>query len=66
MDPEAGLLLYLKTGQMYPVPAKHLDKRGETVCLFSLLAPLLPLASGHDFIPEGLLAVPAGLLNCNL
>lgn len=23
-DPEAGLLLYLKTGQMYPVPAKHL------------------------------------------
>ena len=27
-DPEAGLLLYLKTGQMYPVPAKHLDKRG--------------------------------------
>nr|XP_023422517.1 DNA replication ATP-dependent helicase/nuclease DNA2 isoform X3 [Cavia porcellus] len=27
VDPEAGLLLYLKTGQMYPVPAKHLDKR---------------------------------------
>ncbi|XP_019480037.1 PREDICTED: DNA replication ATP-dependent helicase/nuclease DNA2 [Hipposideros armiger] len=27
-DPEAGLLLYLKTGNMYPVPAKHLDKRG--------------------------------------
>ncbi|XP_016053872.1 PREDICTED: DNA replication ATP-dependent helicase/nuclease DNA2 isoform X1 [Miniopterus natalensis] len=26
-DPEAGLLLYLKTGQMYPVPAKHLDRR---------------------------------------
>ncbi|XP_045293565.1 DNA replication ATP-dependent helicase/nuclease DNA2 isoform X1 [Leopardus geoffroyi] len=26
-DPEAGLLLYLKTGHMYPVPAKHLDKR---------------------------------------
>ncbi|KAM9197403.1 DNA replication ATP-dependent helicase/nuclease DNA2 [Dugong dugon] len=26
-DAEAGLLLYLKTGQMYPVPAKHLDKR---------------------------------------
>ncbi|XP_010984115.1 DNA replication ATP-dependent helicase/nuclease DNA2 isoform X2 [Camelus dromedarius] len=26
-DPEAGLLLYLKTGQMYPVPAHHLDKR---------------------------------------
>ncbi|XP_010604064.1 DNA replication ATP-dependent helicase/nuclease DNA2 isoform X4 [Fukomys damarensis] len=26
-DPEAGLLLYLKTGQMYPVAAKHLDKR---------------------------------------
>ncbi|KAM5236452.1 DNA replication ATP-dependent helicase/nuclease DNA2 [Ctenodactylus gundi] len=27
VDPETGLLLYLKTGQMYPVPAKHLDKR---------------------------------------
>uniref|UniRef100_A0A8C0LQQ8 DNA replication ATP-dependent helicase/nuclease DNA2 n=1 Tax=Canis lupus dingo TaxID=286419 RepID=A0A8C0LQQ8_CANLU len=26
-DPEAGLLLYLKTGNMYPVPANHLDKR---------------------------------------
>ncbi|ELK09591.1 DNA2-like helicase [Pteropus alecto] len=26
-DPEAGLLLYLRTGQMYPVPARHLDKR---------------------------------------
>ncbi|KAL0616096.1 LOW QUALITY PROTEIN: DNA replication ATP-dependent helicase/nuclease DNA2 [Plecturocebus cupreus] len=26
-DPEAGLLLYLKTGQMYPVPANHLDRR---------------------------------------
>ncbi|XP_077634800.1 DNA replication ATP-dependent helicase/nuclease DNA2 isoform X1 [Crocuta crocuta] len=26
-DPEVGLLLYLKTGHMYPVPAKHLDKR---------------------------------------
>ncbi|XP_054428672.1 DNA replication ATP-dependent helicase/nuclease DNA2 [Pteronotus mesoamericanus] len=26
-DPEAGLLLYLKTGQMYAVPANHLDKR---------------------------------------
>ncbi|XP_032697609.1 DNA replication ATP-dependent helicase/nuclease DNA2 isoform X1 [Lontra canadensis] len=26
-DPEAGLLLYLKTGHMYPVPANHLDKR---------------------------------------
>ena len=26
-DPEAGWLLYLKTGQMYPVPANHLDKR---------------------------------------
>nr|XP_055180751.1 DNA replication ATP-dependent helicase/nuclease DNA2 isoform X2 [Nyctereutes procyonoides] len=28
-DPEAGLLLYLKTGNMYPVPANHLDKRVE-------------------------------------
>ncbi|XP_066098703.1 DNA replication ATP-dependent helicase/nuclease DNA2 isoform X2 [Saccopteryx bilineata] len=26
-DPEAGLLLYLRSGQMYPVPANHLDKR---------------------------------------
>ncbi|KAM9617731.1 DNA replication ATP-dependent helicase/nuclease DNA2 [Trichechus inunguis] len=26
-DAKAGFLLYLKTGQMYPVPAKHLDKR---------------------------------------
>ncbi|XP_037660608.1 DNA replication ATP-dependent helicase/nuclease DNA2 [Choloepus didactylus] len=26
-NPEAGLLLYLKTGQMFPVPANHLDKR---------------------------------------
>uniref|UniRef100_A0A8C2VM03 DNA replication ATP-dependent helicase/nuclease n=2 Tax=Chinchilla lanigera TaxID=34839 RepID=A0A8C2VM03_CHILA len=26
-DPEAGLLLYLKTGRLHPVPAKHLDKR---------------------------------------
>ncbi|XP_036294221.1 DNA replication ATP-dependent helicase/nuclease DNA2 [Pipistrellus kuhlii] len=26
-DPEAGLLLYLRTGRMYPVPARRLDKR---------------------------------------
>nr|XP_044993688.1 DNA replication ATP-dependent helicase/nuclease DNA2 isoform X1 [Jaculus jaculus] len=26
-EPEAGFLLYLRTGQMYPVPAAHLDKR---------------------------------------
>ncbi|XP_018422579.1 PREDICTED: DNA replication ATP-dependent helicase/nuclease DNA2 [Nanorana parkeri] len=26
-DPESGLLLYLKTGTMYTVPANHLDKR---------------------------------------
>ncbi|XP_063817674.1 DNA replication ATP-dependent helicase/nuclease DNA2 isoform X2 [Pseudophryne corroboree] len=26
-DPEAGLLLYLKTGNMYTVPANHLDRR---------------------------------------
>ncbi|XP_040218108.1 DNA replication ATP-dependent helicase/nuclease DNA2 [Rana temporaria] len=26
-DPESGLLLYLKTGNMYTVPANHLDKR---------------------------------------
>ncbi|XP_027696330.1 DNA replication ATP-dependent helicase/nuclease DNA2 isoform X2 [Vombatus ursinus] len=26
-DPEAGLLLYLRTGTMYPVPARRLDRR---------------------------------------
>uniref|UniRef100_G3W9L7 DNA replication ATP-dependent helicase/nuclease n=1 Tax=Sarcophilus harrisii TaxID=9305 RepID=G3W9L7_SARHA len=26
-DPEAGWLLYLQTGNMYPVPANHLDRR---------------------------------------
>ncbi|XP_068927588.1 DNA replication ATP-dependent helicase/nuclease DNA2 [Petaurus breviceps papuanus] len=26
-DPEAGLLLYLRTGTMYPVPASRLDRR---------------------------------------
>uniref|UniRef100_A0A8C5PYZ8 DNA replication ATP-dependent helicase/nuclease n=1 Tax=Leptobrachium leishanense TaxID=445787 RepID=A0A8C5PYZ8_9ANUR len=26
-DPEAGLLLYLKTGSMYTVPGNHLDRR---------------------------------------
>ncbi|XP_069064158.1 DNA replication ATP-dependent helicase/nuclease DNA2 isoform X1 [Pleurodeles waltl] len=27
VDPEAGFLLYLKTGTMYPVPANHMDRR---------------------------------------
>ncbi|XP_074088489.1 DNA replication ATP-dependent helicase/nuclease DNA2 isoform X2 [Macrotis lagotis] len=26
-DPESGLLLYLRTGNMYSVPARHLDRR---------------------------------------
>ncbi|MEE6488178.1 hypothetical protein FKM82_015150 [Ascaphus truei] len=26
-DPEAGFLLYLKTGTMYPVPGNHMDRR---------------------------------------
>ncbi|XP_059803256.1 DNA replication ATP-dependent helicase/nuclease DNA2 isoform X1 [Hypanus sabinus] len=26
-DPEAGFLLYLKTGAMYPVPGNHMDRR---------------------------------------
>uniref|UniRef100_M3YL63 DNA replication ATP-dependent helicase/nuclease n=1 Tax=Mustela putorius furo TaxID=9669 RepID=M3YL63_MUSPF len=37
-DPEAGLLLYLKTGHMYPVPANHLDKRGELLRLRNQMA----------------------------
>lgn len=50
-DPEAGWLLYLKTGQMYPVPAKHLDKR-ELLKLrdqlaFSLLHRVSRAASGE-------------------
>lgn len=27
-NPEAGLLLYLKTGNMHPVLAGHMDRRG--------------------------------------
>ncbi|XP_043912886.1 DNA replication ATP-dependent helicase/nuclease DNA2 [Protopterus annectens] len=26
-DPEAGFLIYLKTGNMYPVPGNHMDRR---------------------------------------
>uniref|UniRef100_H0X4A4 DNA replication ATP-dependent helicase/nuclease DNA2 n=1 Tax=Otolemur garnettii TaxID=30611 RepID=H0X4A4_OTOGA len=37
-DPEAGWLLYLKTGQMYFVPANHLDKRGELLKLRNQMA----------------------------
>ncbi|XP_040831779.1 DNA replication ATP-dependent helicase/nuclease DNA2 [Ochotona curzoniae] len=51
-DPEAGLLLYLKTGQMYPVPAKHLDKR-ELLMLrnqmaYSLFHRISKPATGKD------------------
>ncbi|KAK7806784.1 hypothetical protein U0070_026127 [Myodes glareolus] len=51
-DPEAGWLLYLKTGQMYPVPANHLDKR-ELLRLrdqlaFSLLHRVSRAASGEE------------------
>ncbi|XP_035307113.1 DNA replication ATP-dependent helicase/nuclease DNA2 [Cricetulus griseus] len=51
-DPEAGWLLYLKTGQMYPVPANRLDKR-ELLKLrdqlaFSLLHRVSRTASGEE------------------
>ncbi|KAL6038365.1 hypothetical protein STEG23_000884, partial [Scotinomys teguina] len=51
-DPEAGWLLYLKTGQMYSVPANHLDKR-ELLKLrdqlaFSLLHRVSRAASGEE------------------
>ncbi|XP_040588189.1 DNA replication ATP-dependent helicase/nuclease DNA2 [Mesocricetus auratus] len=51
-DPEAGWLLYLKTGQMYPVPANHLDKR-ELLKLrdqlaFSLLHRVSRAAPGEE------------------
>ncbi|XP_030628088.1 DNA replication ATP-dependent helicase/nuclease DNA2 [Chanos chanos] len=36
-DPEAGLLLYLKTGNLHPVVGKHLDRR-ELIKLRNLLA----------------------------
>ncbi|XP_006889113.1 PREDICTED: DNA replication ATP-dependent helicase/nuclease DNA2 [Elephantulus edwardii] len=53
-DPEAGLLLYLKTGQMYPVPAKHLDKREllklRNQMAFSLFNRITKSASGKEKI----------------
>lgn len=30
MDPEAGFLLYLKTGNMFPVPGNRMDRRGNS------------------------------------
>ncbi|OXB74721.1 UNVERIFIED_CONTAM: hypothetical protein H355_001553 [Colinus virginianus] len=33
VDPEAGFLLYLKTGTMYPVTGTRMDRRGDTVLL---------------------------------
>lgn len=33
LDPEAGFLLYLKTGTMYPVSGTRMDKRGKAVPL---------------------------------
>ncbi|KAH0517040.1 DNA replication ATP-dependent helicase/nuclease DNA2 [Microtus ochrogaster] len=51
-DPEAGWLLYLKTGQMYPVPANHLDKREllklRNQLAFSLLHRVSRAASGEE------------------
>ncbi|XP_008830883.1 DNA replication ATP-dependent helicase/nuclease DNA2 [Nannospalax galili] len=51
-DPEAGLLLYLKTGQMYPVSAKHLDKREllklRNQMAFSLLHRVNRSAAGKE------------------
>lgn len=51
-DPEAGLLLYLRTGQMYPVPANHLDKREllklRNQMAFSLFHRISKSATGND------------------
>ncbi|XP_073935107.1 DNA replication ATP-dependent helicase/nuclease DNA2 isoform X1 [Castor canadensis] len=51
-DPEAGLLLYLKTGQMYTVPANHLDKREllklRNQMAFSLLHRISKSATGNE------------------
>ncbi|XP_052019735.1 DNA replication ATP-dependent helicase/nuclease DNA2 isoform X2 [Apodemus sylvaticus] len=51
-DPEAGWLLYLKTGQMYPVPANHLDKREllrlRNQLAFSLLHRVSRAAPGEE------------------
>ncbi|MGH0117381.1 UNVERIFIED_CONTAM: hypothetical protein FKN15_033476 [Acipenser sinensis] len=33
-DPEAGFLVYLKTGHMYPVPGNHMDRRGRKSFMF--------------------------------
>lgn len=33
VDPEAGFLLYLKTGTMYPVSGARMDRRGKVVPL---------------------------------
>ncbi|XP_063135358.1 solute carrier family 25 member 16 isoform X3 [Rattus norvegicus] len=58
-DPEAGWLLYLKTGQMYPVPANHLDKREllklRNQLAFSLLHRVSRAAAGEE---ARLLALP--------
>lgn len=32
-DPEAGFLLYLKTGTMYPVTGTRMDRRGDIILL---------------------------------
>ncbi|XP_045698077.1 DNA replication ATP-dependent helicase/nuclease DNA2 isoform X2 [Phyllostomus hastatus] len=51
-DPEAGLLLYLKTGQMYAVPANHLDKREllrlRNQMAFSLFHRISKSATGNE------------------
>lgn len=31
-DPEAGFLVYLKTGSLQPVVGNHMDRRGWFVC----------------------------------
>ncbi|XP_006149000.2 DNA replication ATP-dependent helicase/nuclease DNA2 [Tupaia chinensis] len=59
-DPEAGLLLYLKTGQMYPVAANHLDKREllklRNQLAYSLFHRICKSASGKQrqlaFLPQ--------------
>lgn len=33
-DPEAGFLVYLKTGSLHPVVGNHMDRRGWFVLVF--------------------------------
>ncbi|XP_041123508.1 DNA replication ATP-dependent helicase/nuclease DNA2 [Polyodon spathula] len=46
-DPEAGFLVYLKTGNMYPVPGTHMDRR-ELLKLRNTMAYYLTNTVEHD------------------